>query len=63
MSSEIGKLRETLQSSTNKVANGDMSAANGRAIAWMACKYIAALKLELEYIKLRSEKPDIADLK
>ena len=56
------EIKDTLREGVKKVNSGAMSAETGRSIAYMSCKYIAALKLEIEYAKLKGEKPNVSDL-
>ena len=62
MASKTGELRSTLKESVEEVKKGNMTAETGRSIAWMACKFIALMKLEIEYAKARGEKPKVKDL-
>ena len=55
-------IKNELSNGIEKVGCGDMTAETGRSIAWMACKYIAVMKVELEVAKARGEKPDIAGI-
>ena len=63
MSKAIDTVKSNLSDSITKVKNGDISPETGRSIAYIACKHIAAIKLEIEYAKIRGEKPEITELK
>ena len=59
---KVDEVKDTLRNGVKKVIDGDMGAETGRSIAYMACKYIAAIKLEIEYAKVKGDKPSVSDL-